>query len=398
MRLNIPKKQYEAGHFVWEHIAVRLLAIIFVLFSVVPAALANDTFLSDNGYTVYPINTDAVRMVSEHIKATINKGHPSAVVQCDFVFKNTAGETVKALVGFPTRVYDPSEESTSKPFSYFESTINGRSAPVRLRKEIVSDMPAATDDSHSKEKHPLRYWYTWEVVFPPHKKLRLHNRYSTSFSTDSVSGQWFEYILTTGANWKGPIGHVIVEVSYESKDDLWDRVVKVSPEGFTIKENTIKWEFRNHVPRQNIKVDERRDKFREFDGKLIPLMDRKPYEGAIRLYKAEDMRIADKALQGNVKKEASRYVDRFYTIDRLIEHLRRLYVRLLRNEIFARHGRTFESRDMRVFFDPWREKYPDRQGVYWYRQNPDYSDSLLNETERKNVQFILDYEKKMGWR
>lgn len=374
-----------------------VVALLLALF--VPSGiLADDSILRDNGYSVYPIDTEAVRMVSEHIKVAVKAKESAAEVRCDFVFENTTGKTVKALVGFPTRVYDPSIDSTREPFSYFESKINGRSVPVRLRKEILTDLRTATDDSYSGEEHPLRYWYTWEAVFPPHDKLKLHNRYGTVFSVASTGEQWFEYILTTGANWKGPIERIVVEVSYESEDELWRRVVNASPEGFKITGNMVRWEFHNHVPRKNIRINERRNKYREFDYRLIPLMNEKSYKGNTRLYTTEDLRIDNEIFWANVQKEAKAESGTFYKMEQLVDRINRLYARLLRNEIFARHGRIFASRDMRLFFNPWREKYPNMLGVAWYTQNPNYSDSLLNETERKNIKFILDYEKSKGWR
>lgn len=65
-----------------------------------------------------------------------------------------------------------------------------------------------------------------------------------------------------------------------------------------------------------------------------------------------------------------------------------MYYKALRNEIFARHGRVFKSEDLRTIFE----------NTDWYKPNPNYSDKMLNDIEKKNVQFILDYEKKMGWR
>jgi hypothetical protein len=70
------------------------------------------------------------------------------------------------------------------------------------------------------------------------------------------------------------------------------------------------------------------------------------------------------------------------------ERAQRKFVRLLRNEIFARHGRTFKSKDLRQIFE----------STDWYKPDPNYSDDMLNDIEKKNIQFILDYEKKMGWR
>jgi len=56
--------------------------------------------------------------------------------------------------------------------------------------------------------------------------------------------------------------------------------------------------------------------------------------------------------------------------------------RRLRNEIFARHGRTFK--------DPHLQSYFASQD--WYHPDPKFSLSSLSPTEKKNVDFILAYE------
>lgn len=60
-------------------------------------------------------------------------------------------------------------------------------------------------------------------------------------------------------------------------------------------------------------------------------------------------------------------------------------LRIMRNEIYARHGRTFEAPDLQNYFS----------GRPWYRQNPSYSDSLLTETDKANVKAIQDFENGM---
>ncbi|HMD68349.1 MAG TPA: YARHG domain-containing protein, partial [Chitinivibrionales bacterium] len=50
-------------------------------------------------------------------------------------------------------------------------------------------------------------------------------------------------------------------------------------------------------------------------------------------------------------------------------------LRLLRNEIYARHGRIFESKDLQDHF---------RQCV-WYRPSPAYRDAMLTNEDRKSV-------------
>lgn len=56
--------------------------------------------------------------------------------------------------------------------------------------------------------------------------------------------------------------------------------------------------------------------------------------------------------------------------------------RKLRNEVYARHGRSF--------VDPWLQSY--FSGFDWYKPNPTFKDTDLNKIEQKNVQAILAYE------
>ncbi|HHV98546.1 MAG TPA: YARHG domain-containing protein [Clostridiaceae bacterium] len=63
-------------------------------------------------------------------------------------------------------------------------------------------------------------------------------------------------------------------------------------------------------------------------------------------------------------------------------------VALLRNEIFARHGYIFRTEPFRTYFS----------NKPWYTPNENFDDSLLSEIEKANVNTILAYEEKMGWR
>jgi len=57
-------------------------------------------------------------------------------------------------------------------------------------------------------------------------------------------------------------------------------------------------------------------------------------------------------------------------------------LRIVRNMIYAQHGRKFESPDLQNFFD----------SQSWYKENPNYSDSLLSEIDLGNISFIQDKE------
>lgn len=60
--------------------------------------------------------------------------------------------------------------------------------------------------------------------------------------------------------------------------------------------------------------------------------------------------------------------------------------RILRNEVFARHGRVFKSEDLNLHF----------KKTSWYSPNPNYNDSLLNKNEKELVIKIQEYEKKLS--
>lgn len=59
---------------------------------------------------------------------------------------------------------------------------------------------------------------------------------------------------------------------------------------------------------------------------------------------------------------------------------------LMRNEIYAVHGRRFVRKDLQEHFD--------RQP--WYKPNPNYSDDLLSTLEIRNAVFILNFQRKFG--
>ncbi|HEX2959044.1 MAG TPA: YARHG domain-containing protein [Chitinispirillaceae bacterium] len=61
---------------------------------------------------------------------------------------------------------------------------------------------------------------------------------------------------------------------------------------------------------------------------------------------------------------------------------------LMRNEIFARHGRPFKDQSLRNYF-------MERS---WYWENHNYSDSCLTAIEKENAEFILKYQNKTGKR
>jgi hypothetical protein len=62
---------------------------------------------------------------------------------------------------------------------------------------------------------------------------------------------------------------------------------------------------------------------------------------------------------------------------------------VIRNEIFARHGRRFRDAELQGYFN--------NQDWYSPIYEPDiFPDDLLGDIERQNVQFIADYQKNLA--
>jgi eukaryotic-like serine/threonine-protein kinase len=64
--------------------------------------------------------------------------------------------------------------------------------------------------------------------------------------------------------------------------------------------------------------------------------------------------------------------------------LPKLRLRLLRNTVYARHGRTFDSVDLQVYFS--------KQA--WYKPNPGFKDSMMTANDKANVETIGAEEKR----
>ncbi len=111
----------------------RLFRSIIVGLLLTTNAAANDSLIYDNGSSVYPINTDKIRMVSEKI-TVVRDGRPdwpTAHVTCDFLFENTTNREVKAKVGFPAedQWYQDVDGGKIPPLYNFISYIEGKRAP-----------------------------------------------------------------------------------------------------------------------------------------------------------------------------------------------------------------------------------------------------------------------------
>lgn len=69
-----------------------------------------------------------------------------------------------------------------------------------------------------------------------------------------------------------------------------------------------------------------------------------------------------------------------------LRDLSRRDLRILRNTVFARHGRAFKTNSMRTWFER----------MEWYRVDPKYTDKRLTKTDLENIKLIRSVEDSIG--
>jgi len=67
-----------------------------------------------------------------------------------------------------------------------------------------------------------------------------------------------------------------------------------------------------------------------------------------------------------------------------LKELDKAQLRIMRNAVYARHGRTFKGVDLQSLWECYT----------WYKKNPNYNDSLLSDTDKYNINLIQKYESK----
>ncbi len=385
-----------------KFLITRLSLFLSVCAFLAPLAHANDSAVFDKGKNVYPINNENIRMVSE--KVIVHRKNVSDIyikrrianVDCEFLFENITDETQKVKIGFPGIECATTDPNCFAGLNKFVSYVNGEKVPVSIKEEEFRHHYKNKEGKDVPVGHYLRRnWYTWDVTFPPRSKVKLRNTYETVLGSDTIGHYWFEYVLVTGENWSGPIGSAVIKVIYEDEDYLRRRVGKVQPSGYKIQGNKIIWELKDFTPKENVHIFEISNHviLGQYVVDFAAYFNSKEYDAAERLYTHIDL----KNPVAIHKEWLPQILYPLISRDVISEALERLYVAQLRNEIFARHGKKPDTMAMYMIFGDFL-RGTKSESVSWYEYNPNYSDDLLNDIEKKNIKFIEDYERERGWR
>ncbi len=289
---------------------------------------SDDTYFGGVGTSVFPSKKTNVRMVSEMVRLKYQAGlrfDGTVFADCDFYFISPESDD-DITMGFPAEPYEGPDDEDKPDLSHllirnFTVSVDGQKTSFELKKI-------------SKRKGlDFEYAFLWEVKLPKGKIVHLHHTYDYKDSGDSIGQSWVSYILKSGALWNGSIEKAEIVLDMDKSVDKAD-IQSIQPDGYYMNNGTIHWVFKNFKPFKDILV-----KFKTGEYKL------KQISGFMT------------GLQDKTSQE----------------------LRLMRNEVYARHGMAFNSKDLQEYFS--------KQS--WYQPIDNFSLDMLSPEEKK---FILDIE------
>ena len=213
--------------------------IIFLFsFSIVSA---DDTEFAGEGETVWPIESKEIEMVAETVM--VKPGKTGWDADCIFILRNT-GESTEVQVGFPDVTDEgPGADLTERTIKYFRCFVDG--------KEVQVEHKAGIQDSlNSRLNYPFAY--IWKMSFKKGQVRAVRNTYNFGGLYRSDGTIELNYILTTGALWKGKIKSALIVFDLGKLDPRFTYSIK--PPGYMIKNHQISWTFKDFEPEADIEI------------------------------------------------------------------------------------------------------------------------------------------------
>lgn len=392
---------------------MRLISIkIIVLALYASVAWADGTEVDViEGNTVVPVINNNIRMVSEEVRMFEElETHiieiPSALlpfikkkeavqtskgmkVVADFIFENETDNEIKIKMGFPYyRGNSPSN---------FKAWIQNK--PVNVEQGQLSEKAEVVIKDNNGIALDM---YIWDILFSAHEQKKVKVEYYGGWGAP-LHGKpytYFIYITKTGALWRGNIGKADFYLKLtKSVASLLARKEKdfrlnIKPGNYILKDDQIEWHFIDWKPTENIGValimGGKGDK--EFEDELheserFKVLTKKEYQTEQKAIQILSSYFNEKIFDGDRRLYDVADIEKWKELHFADGIIQRLYIKALRNEIYARHGRIFITPDMSKIFE----------STSWYKYRQAFRESDLNEVEKKNVEFIFEYEKKMGW-
>lgn len=221
-----------------------LLAALFASPSAVSADIAPPA--QPPGTNLQPGDAETqVRMLGEKVLIEVLASAPAgslgrAHVTADFTMQNLGPLAESMAARFPIGASDG-----------FYNILELEDLQVKVNGSSVSTRRISGEDPNGmSETVP---WAEFDVIFPPGQDVQIQVRYSLEASGE-YPFVWFNYILATGAGWKGTIGSgdIVVRLPYEANEQNTlfsaDEGYIGTPRDALVDGNEIRWHFEDLEP------------------------------------------------------------------------------------------------------------------------------------------------------
>lgn len=217
-----------------------------------PPGLADSSSMSRTPDGVYPVFDSSVTMSDEYVRVILDRQRSFAQVDCRFTFKNDGGPR-EVLMGFPACEKIEGMAMETMPDGMLEEVrihdfrayVGGKEVEVREDKAVKPsgiNFPPGTD---------YYSWYTFTVPMGAGETKEVRNTYRVHLRQGNYTSST-GYILTTGAFWKGPIGHA--RVDFILGDVKPYEINRLFPYGFRFAGNDLVFERYDFEPRYDLGV------------------------------------------------------------------------------------------------------------------------------------------------
>jgi hypothetical protein len=309
------------------------------------------------GNTIIPRQESDISMDTETVwimPVTEGAKYPSGyMVSCEFVLTNHSTQTVARDVAFP--VSHPDYGRTLARHFRVSVEENGQWEPVKTELKMVVDRDSLSwadvtywEAPHDTFKYPG--YVVWEQTLAPGQTQAVHCEYPMGqpqrlFPNRPFKGRVFEYVVRTGALWKGKIGEATINLDL-GPGAFDPESITSDHEGITMtyrdsvrceSSDTLVWHFNNWEPTEDIMIA-----FTTWAGYDVNEIARNgyrlphPYIGAREEYDEEYL---NRLVEQEILRVAKYYPKRAEDTD--TEFLRSMIAECLFYELFARHGDPF---------------------------------------------------------
>jgi len=324
-----------------------LLISLFLIINL--AAIADDAYLGSRGGNVFPIiRSQSIQMIKEEIRITMGKD--SCLVNCKFWFKNTKKQKETVLMGFPDYFKNIGQSST--PLSHFTCSINGEVTKTEKRSQT-------TDVENIPQLQAYEKWYCWNVTFNPGETVLVENSYKGVLGGSADGTCRFSYLIGTALTWHDPIGEGKVVFDYS----------RIASKAF-VDTTTFRWEKLPEGMERKIFADSLVYTFKNYSPKWGEML-----ETHIYCFWKYPYGTPSATKQPPVKEFP--YKNPGFIKSKSIADLK-----LMRNEVYARHGYIFKDAKLKNYFEAQK----------WYKPNPSFKPEQLSEFEELFVNYIRQCE------